>query len=64
MEGLLSARQYFNRQTDAEKDLFQRISHLWETVEWDWYRRSPQGMGQGKSFPCASNCTRRPAISG
>jgi exo beta-1,2-glucooligosaccharide sophorohydrolase (non-reducing end) len=42
MEGLLSARQYFNRQTDAEKELIQRISHLWETVEWDWYRRSPR----------------------
>jgi hypothetical protein len=42
MEGLLSARQYFKRPSQAEKDLFQRISHLWETVEWDWYRRSPQ----------------------
>ena len=43
MEGLLSARQYFNGASQAEKDLFQRIKQLWETVEWDWYRRSPQG---------------------
>jgi hypothetical protein len=42
MEGLLSARQYFNGPDEHEKDLFQRISRLWETVEWDWYRRSPQ----------------------
>jgi hypothetical protein len=42
MEGLLSARQYFNGAAEHEKSLFQRISHLWETVEWDWYRQSPQ----------------------
>lgn len=42
MEGLLSARQYFNGTTEHEKDLFRRISQLWETVEWDWYRQSPQ----------------------
>ena len=42
MEGLLSARQYFNGGTEHEKDLFRRISQLWGTVEWDWYRQSPQ----------------------
>jgi hypothetical protein len=42
MEGLLAARQYFNGPSGRERDLFARISHLWETVEWDWYRRSPQ----------------------
>jgi exo beta-1,2-glucooligosaccharide sophorohydrolase (non-reducing end) len=41
MEGLLAARQYFNGSSAAEHDLFNRISQLWETVEWDWYRRSP-----------------------
>jgi len=41
MEGLLAARQYFNGPSEAERKLFTRISHLWETVEWDWYRRSP-----------------------
>jgi exo beta-1,2-glucooligosaccharide sophorohydrolase (non-reducing end) len=40
MEGLLAARQYFNRSGERERNLFARISHLWETVEWDWYRRS------------------------
>lgn len=43
MEGLLAARQYFNGPSDAEKNLYQRISHLWETIEWDWYRRSQDG---------------------
>src|SRR3982074_3840902 len=42
MEGLLAARQYFNGASEPERDLFARISHLWQTVEWDWYRRSPQ----------------------
>lgn len=42
MEGLLAARQYFNGRGARERDLYARISHLWETVEWDWYRRSPQ----------------------
>jgi hypothetical protein len=42
MEGLLAARQYFHDSSVAEESLFRRISYLWETVEWDWYRRSPQ----------------------
>ena len=42
IEGLLAARQYFNGQNSAERNLYHRITHLWETVEWDWYRRSPQ----------------------
>ena len=40
MEGLLAARQYLNRSSATEGELYQRISRLWETVEWDWYRRS------------------------
>jgi hypothetical protein len=38
MEGLLAARQYFHGNSGTERDLYRRISHLWETVEWDWYR--------------------------
>ena len=38
MEGLLAARQYFRGNSQGERDLYQRISRLWETVEWDWYR--------------------------
>jgi exo beta-1,2-glucooligosaccharide sophorohydrolase (non-reducing end) len=41
IQGLLAARQYFNRPTAQETALAKRITHLWETVEWDWYRKSP-----------------------
>jgi hypothetical protein len=40
IQGLLAARQYFNRSTPQEIELRKRITHLWETVEWDWYRKS------------------------
>ena len=43
VEGLLAARQYFRGNSDAERDLYQRISRLWETVEWDWYRGPEPG---------------------
>ncbi len=43
MEGLLAARQYFRGESDAERDLYRRISQLWETVEWDWYRGPEPG---------------------
>lgn len=43
MEGLLAARQYFRGETGAELDLHRRISQLWETVEWDWYRGPQPG---------------------
>jgi len=42
MQGLLAARQYFNGPSAAERDLYQRITRLWESVEWDWYRDAPQ----------------------
>jgi hypothetical protein len=41
MQGLLAARQYFRRNSAAERDLYHRITRLWETVEWDWYRDDP-----------------------
>jgi hypothetical protein len=37
MEGLLAARQYFRGPSEAERDLYQRITQLWQAVEWDWY---------------------------
>ena len=43
MEGLLAARQYFRGNSDAERNLYQRISQLWESVEWDWYRGPQPG---------------------
>lgn len=43
MEGLLAACQYFRGDTAAEQDLYRRISRLWETVEWNWYRGPQPG---------------------
>jgi hypothetical protein len=42
IEGLLMARQYFNGPSARERDLYQRITRLWEAVEWDWYRQNSQ----------------------
>lgn len=40
-QGLLTARQYFNRNTPAEREIRQNITDLWRGVEWDWYRKEP-----------------------
>jgi hypothetical protein len=42
MQGLLAARQYFHGANEKEQSLYRRISQLWETVEWDWYRQTPK----------------------
>jgi hypothetical protein len=38
-EGLLCARQYFNRQTPLENELRSRINTLWNGAEWNWHQR-------------------------
>ncbi len=38
-QGLLTARQYFNREEPDETEIRNRITQLWEGIEWDWYRR-------------------------
>ena len=40
MQGLLTARQYFNLDNDTEVQIRNKITTLWEEVEWDWYRRT------------------------
>jgi hypothetical protein len=40
VQGLLAARQYFNQTNADEQSIAERITQLWETVEWDWYRRN------------------------
>ena len=44
MQGLLCARQYLNRDNDAEKNLVKRINGLWEGMEFDWYTRGDQDV--------------------
>lgn len=40
MQGLLTARQYFNETNPAETTLRNDINTLWNAVEWDWFRRN------------------------
>jgi hypothetical protein len=41
MQGLLAARQYFDRDSAAEREIRDTITRLWREVEWDWYRQKP-----------------------
>lgn len=43
VQGLLVARQYFAGDDAVERRVRDRLTKLWETVEWDWYRRTPDG---------------------
>ncbi|HEV3310879.1 MAG TPA: glucoamylase family protein, partial [Chloroflexota bacterium] len=43
IQGLLAARQYFDGDTTAEREVRDTITRLWREVEWDWYRRTPAG---------------------
>jgi hypothetical protein len=42
MEGLLSARQYFKGDGPSGMELYERITKLWEGVDWNWFRATPQ----------------------
>lgn len=37
MQGLLCARQYFNRDNEVEKGFRNRVAWLWGDIEWNWY---------------------------
>jgi hypothetical protein len=41
IQGLLTARQYFNGDNENEEQIRNLITSIWESVEWDWYRREP-----------------------
>jgi hypothetical protein len=42
MEGLLAARQYFKGSSGSEKELYARITNLWQGVDWEWFRATPK----------------------
>lgn len=44
VQGLLVARQYFNKPNADEQAIVSRITALWESVEWDWYSRNNSGV--------------------
>ena len=39
MQGLLTVKQYLSEEVPAEKALRDRITAIWEAVEWDWYKQ-------------------------
>jgi len=41
IQGLLAARQYFDRDTPAEREIRASATRFWHEVEWDWYRQRP-----------------------
>ena len=42
MEGLMAARQYFKGNSASEKELYARITNLWQGVDWEWFRATPK----------------------
>lgn len=41
IQGLLAARQYFDRNNRAEREIRDTVTRLWRGVEWSWYRQTP-----------------------
>ncbi len=44
MQGLLTARQYFNRSTTEETTIRQTITDLWQDVNWQFYRKNNENV--------------------
>ncbi len=40
MEGLLTARQYFNKNIADENEIRNSITEIWQRIEWNWYKQS------------------------
>ena len=36
-QGLLCARQYFNKDNRVEREFRNRVAWMWEDIEWNWY---------------------------
>jgi len=43
-QGLLCVRQYFNGDNEIERQLRNRITWLWNDVEWDWHTRDGRNV--------------------
>ncbi len=44
MQGLITARQYFNTGDITETDLRNKINVLWNGVDWNWFRQGGQNV--------------------
>jgi hypothetical protein len=43
-EGLLCAREYFKENTKTENEIRNRITSLWNEIEWDWFTRNGEDV--------------------
>lgn len=41
-EGLLCARQYFNKDVQTEREIRDRVNWMWDQLEWNWFTRDGQ----------------------
>lgn len=41
VQGLLAAHQYFDRNTEKEQQIREKIDAFWKGIEWNWYKRYP-----------------------
>ena len=41
IQGLLAARQYFDRDDAVEREIREVVTELWRDIEWSWYRKHP-----------------------
>jgi hypothetical protein len=46
IQGMLTARQYFDSNDSIETEIRSRATQLYEGVEWDWYRRATETDGK------------------
>ncbi len=44
INGLLTAREYFNTADAVETDLRNKINSIWNAVEWSWFRQNNQNV--------------------
>lgn len=40
----MTARQYFNGASEEETGLYDKITQLWEAMDWRWYRKQTQNV--------------------
>ncbi len=41
-QGLLCAKAYFNQNNSVERDIRNRVTSLWNEIEWDWFTKGGQ----------------------
>ncbi|MBU2927665.1 glucoamylase family protein [Winogradskyella psychrotolerans] len=44
IQGLLTVAEYFNGDTEKERQLVAKIDALWKSVEWDWYTKDGEDV--------------------